>query len=157
MPRIEKLEDKKLIGMQLTMSLVENKTQKLWQNFMLRRKEILNAVTSDLISLQVYDSNYFNDFNPNHEFEKWATVEVANFDTVPNGMEAFNLTNGLYAIFDYKGLNTDHQIFKYIFNTWIPNSEYKIDHRPHFEVLGSKYQNNDPLSEEEIWIPIISK
>jgi hypothetical protein len=28
-----------------------------------------------------------------------------------------------------------------------------LDDRPHFEVLGSKYRNNDPESEEETWIP----
>jgi predicted transcriptional regulator YdeE len=28
------------------------------------------------------------------------------------------------------------------------------DDRPHFEVLGKNYKNNDPVSEEEIWIPV---
>jgi predicted transcriptional regulator YdeE len=36
-------------------------------------------------------------------------------------------------------------------------TEKKIDNRPHFEVLGDKYKNNDPSSEEEIWIPIRKK
>ena len=25
---------------------------------------------------------------------------------------------------------------------------------PHFEILGAQYKNNEPDSEEEIWIPI---
>jgi AraC family transcriptional regulator len=29
--------------------------------------------------------------------------------------------------------------------------------RPHMELLGEKYRNNDPHSEEEIWIPIEPK
>jgi AraC family transcriptional regulator len=29
-----------------------------------------------------------------------------------------------------------------------------LDQRPHVEVMGEKYKNNDPDSEEEIWIPI---
>jgi len=32
-----------------------------------------------------------------------------------------------------------------------------LDDRPHFEVLGDKYKNADPDSEEEIWIPIRTK
>jgi AraC family transcriptional regulator len=36
----------------------------------------------------------------------------------------------------------------------LPNSAYALDDRAHFEVLGEKYKNNDPSSEEEIWIPI---
>ena len=38
-----------------------------------------------------------------------------------------------------------------------PNSDYKPDDRPHFELLGAKYKNDDPDSEEEIWIPIKRK
>jgi predicted transcriptional regulator YdeE len=43
---------------------------------------------------------------------------------VPNDMETFTLTGGLYAVFDYKGLSTDNSIFQYIFETWLPSSEY---------------------------------
>jgi hypothetical protein len=32
-----------------------------------------------------------------------------------------------------------------------------IIYLPHFEVLGDKYKNNDPSSEEEVWIPIKPK
>jgi AraC family transcriptional regulator len=34
---------------------------------------------------------------------------------------------------------------------------FEVDDRPHFEILGIRYRNNDPNSEEEIWIPIIEK
>ncbi|MGZ3847072.1 MAG: GyrI-like domain-containing protein, partial [Flavisolibacter sp.] len=73
---------------------------------------------------------------------------------VPEGMESFVLNGGLYAVFDYQGLNTDNRIFIYIFRDWLPNSEYELDDRPQFEVLGEKYKNNDPDSQEEIWIPV---
>ncbi|MFZ1515671.1 MAG: GyrI-like domain-containing protein, partial [Saprospiraceae bacterium] len=67
------------------------------------------------------------------------------------------IPGGLYAVFYYKGLSTDTAIFEYIFNTWLPNSEYGLDDRPHFEILGERYKNNDADSEEEIWIPIKNK
>jgi AraC family transcriptional regulator len=100
---------------------------------------------------------HFADFKPTNEFERWATVEVADFDNVPNEMETFVLPSGLYAVFDYKGLSTDNSIFQYILGMWLPSSDYVLDNRPHFEVLGDKYKNNDPTSEEEIWIPIRPK
>jgi AraC family transcriptional regulator len=156
-PRIEKLDDKKLIGRRQTMSLVSNKTGELWKSFMPRRRDISNKLTNDMISMQVYKPTHFADFKPTNEFEKWASVEVTNFDNVPNDMETFNLTGGLYAVFDYKGLSTDNSIFQFIFGTWLPSSEYDLDDRPHFEVLGEKYKNNDPTSEEEIWIPVRAK
>lgn len=153
-PRFEKSNEKKLVGMRLTMSFSDYKVGELWKNFMPRRKEISNNLTHDLISLAVYQPTHFTDFKPTNEFERWATVEVSDFGNVPNEMEMFVLPSGFYAVFDYKGLNSDNSIFQYILGTWLPNSDYVLDNRPHFEVLGNKYKNNDPMSEEEIWIPI---
>jgi AraC family transcriptional regulator len=153
-PRIEDLNAKRLVGKRLTMSLANNKTAELWKNFMPRRREITNNLTNDLIAMQVYNPAYFTSFNPANEFEKWAAIEVADFEKLPDDMEAYTLTGGLYAVFDYKGPAGDPSIFQYIFGTWLPGSGYELDHRPHFEVLGDKYKNNDPASEEEIWIPI---
>ncbi|MCF0048983.1 GyrI-like domain-containing protein [Dyadobacter sp. LJ53] len=100
---------------------------------------------------------HFTHFKPTNEFERWATVEVSDFDHVPKQMEKFVLQSGLYAVFNFKGMSTDTSIFQYIFGTWLPSSEYELDNRPHFEVLGDKYKNNHPASEEEIWIPIKPK
>jgi len=156
-PRIETSSEKKLVGKKLTMSFDEYNVSELWKHFMPRRKEIANNLTNDLISMTVYKPTHFADFKRTNKFTKWATIEVSNFDKVPNEMETFILPGGLYAVFDYKGLNTDHSIYEYIFGTWLPSSEYGLDDRPHFEILGDKYKNNDPLSEEEIWIPIKKK
>ncbi len=139
------------------MSLADYKIGELWQSFSPRRKEITNNLTKDLISLVVYKPHHFEDFKLTNEFVRWAAVEVANFDIVPSELETFVLEGGLYAVFDYKGLNTDNAIFEYIFGTWLPSSHYTLDDRPHFEVLGDNYKNNDPTSEEEIWIPIKTK
>ena len=156
-PRIVTLNEKKLIGMRLTMSFANYKPSELWRSFMPRRKEINNSLSNDLIAMTVYKPNHFLAFNPTNEFEKWATVEVSNFDNLPAEMESFTLTGGLYAVFDYKGLNTDDAIYRYIYREWIPNSDYDLDDRPHFEILGEKYKNGDSDSEEEIWIPIKQK
>ena len=75
--RIEVLKEKKLVGKRSPMSFVNNKTCVLWQSFMPRRKELTNCLSTDLFSLQVYDSpQYFQNFNPQTEFEKWATKTV---------------------------------------------------------------------------------
>lgn len=154
-PQIKTLPPKKLIGQRVTMTFATNKTFELWRQFMPRRKEITNTVSSDLFSIQVFvDSFSFKNFNPNASFQKWAAIEVSGFDSIPDEMETYNLPGGLYAVFNYKGLSSDPQIFQYIYGVWIPDSDYELDNRPHFEVLGEKYKNNDPTSEEEIWIPI---
>jgi AraC family transcriptional regulator len=154
-PRIEILSEKKLIGKRLQTSLANNKTHELWRSFMPSRAEIQNPISLDLFAVQVYEPTYFEAFSPNTVFEKWATLEVADFNSIPSEMESFVLSGGLYAVFELKG--HDIAIFDYIFRTWIPNSKYDLDHRPHFEILGAKYKKDDPNSEEEIWIPIKEK
>lgn len=156
-PRIEQLKEKKLVGYHLTMSLTNNKTAQLWGQFGPKIKEVKNRVSAARISMQIYDDSYYQNFAPENEFEKWATVEVEDFNTVPDGMQTFTLKEGLYAVFDYKGSSSDPSIFQYIFWKWLPNSHYQIADRPHFEVLGQNYKNNDPASEEEIWIPILNR
>jgi AraC family transcriptional regulator len=106
--------------------------------------------------MQVYqDTSYFKNFSPQTMFEKWATAEVSDFNTIPDGMKSFVLAGGLYAVFHYIGdASAAGPTFQYIFGTWLPASEYELDHRPHFEILGEKYKNGDPKSEEDIWIPI---
>jgi AraC family transcriptional regulator len=65
------------------------------------------------------------------------------------------LSEGLYAVFIHKGpASQGEKTFRYIFNTWLPASDYLLDNRPHFEIMGEKYKNEDSLSEEEVWIPI---
>jgi AraC family transcriptional regulator len=155
LPRIETLSEKKLIGIRIKMTLSDNKTFELWNSFMKRRREILNIVNPDLYSIQVYDQSLdLKNFNQETEFEKWATIEVANFDFIPYGMDPYILESGLHAVFIHKGAaKNGAKTFEYIFKTWLPDSLYLLDNRAHFELLGEKYKNDDPNSEEEIWIP----
>ncbi|WP_242927963.1 GyrI-like domain-containing protein [Pontibacter vulgaris] len=153
-PRIETLTEKKLIGKSLAMSLTNDKTPVLWKSFMPRRKEIQNNSGTELYSLQVYDPSYFQNFNPTTAYTKWAAIEVTDFETVPPEMETFIVPGGLYAVFLHKGSSTDTSTFHYIFTNWLPKSDYVLDNRPHFEILGDRYKNGDASSEEEVWIPI---
>ena len=158
-PRIETLSPKTLAGIHLRMSMADNKTGELWRSFMPRRKEIRNAVSNNLFSLQQYEpGSSITKFDANLAFEKWAAAEVSDEANIPAGMESLHLPGGLYAVFLHKGAAaTGADTFRYIFGEWLPLSEYEADDRPHFELLGEKYKNNDPESEEEIWIPVSKK
>ncbi len=156
--RIETLPEKKLIGKRMVMSFSNNLTRDLWRGFMPRRKEIQNNIGTDLYSVQIYPPMFFRNFNPKTEFEKWAAIEVTDFGTIPTEMESFILVGGLYVVFDYKGAaSAAGSSYQYIHTEWLPNSSYELDARPHFDILGEKYKNDDPESEEELWIPIKPK
>ena len=108
--------------------------------------------------MQIYDDVYYENFNPNNTFEKWAAIEVSDFENVPSEMSVITLPAGIYAVFDYGGdQSSASSFFEYIFTKWLPNSEFSLDNRPRFEVLGEKYKNDDPYSEKEIWIPVKAK
>lgn len=153
-PEINVISESKLIGRRLTMSLEDHKVADLWKSFMQRRNEITHSISDNLISLTIYQPGHFLNFRTSNEFEKWAAIEVSSFEDLPKDLETFVLTSGLYAIFKYKGLDTDYGIYQYIFQSWLPVSDYTLDDRPHFEILGAKFKKNDPESEEEIYIPI---
>lgn len=153
--QIRILTEKKLIGRPINMSFMENKTFQLWSSFMPQRKEIRNAVNSNLYSLEIFPNGYFDNFDANRTFQKWAAVEVTNWNTIPAEMESLIIPTGLYAVFIHKGSATEgYKTYHSIFTEWLPNSEYTVDDRPHFAVMDERYKKDDPDSEEEIWIPI---
>lgn len=155
-PKIVTIPAKKLIGFSIEMSLLDNQTQTIWQLFMPRLKEITNAVSADLFSLQNYPENYFTIFTPDTIFTKWAAIEVKDFENSPEGFEKIEIPGGKYAVFLHKG-NTEMFVktAQYIYSEWLPKFGFQLDNQPHFEVLGDNYLGHEnPESEEEVWIPI---
>lgn len=155
--KIKTIESKRFIGMSQDMSLIENKTMNLFSSFMPRRKEILNKINNEVLDLKIYPLGYFEKFNPNTKFTKWALQEVSSTDHIPSLMSSFLLPGGQYVVFYHMGDINDSSPFEYIFREWLPNSAYAIDQRPHFDVMSEKTKLNDPKSEQHIWIPIKSR
>lgn len=153
-PRIELLQEIELTGLALKMSLSDNKTVGLWSNFMSGIRQTNTSRPKTLYSLQLYPADYFHGFDPQQEFVKWAAADTVMFNVIPDGMEQLIVPPGLYAVFNYRGPGGDPAIFHYIYGQWLPQSGHILDQRPHFEILGEKYKQNSPESEEEIWIPI---
>ena len=109
-----------------------------------------------LFSGEVYkEVDFFKQFNPSEAFTKWAAVEVASAANIPLGLETLEVPEGLYAVFTYVGNPAEATPFyTYIFTQWLPASGFVLDNRPHFAIMGTKYRNGDPTSEEEICIPV---
>jgi AraC family transcriptional regulator len=139
----------------MKMSFSGNTTSELWRGFMPRLKEISNKTDSSLYSVEIYSEGFFDSFDPDVVFEKWAAAEVSEFAGIPEKMTSLVIPEGTYAVFIYRGLPAEAEgFYRYIFNEWLPSSGYSLDNRPHFAKMGGKYRSNDPASEEEIWIPV---
>ena len=153
--RTEILQEKKLIGKSKQMSFANHSSFELWSSFMPCRTDIKNNVGSELYSIEIYPEGFFKNYNPQTPFTKWAAVEVKDFNVIPEGMETLIFPTGLYAVFLHRGPGSEGpKTYMKIFTQWFPNSEYEIDKRPHFAVMGEKYIYEDENSEEEIWIPV---
>ncbi len=149
--RIEITEPKKLIGFSILSSFQDDKTPIVWKKFMMRKNEIVNRIPNQLFSLQVYPEN----FTPNQTFTKYALAEISDFDNIPHDFETFELETGKYLVFNYKGkAENGPEIFRCIFQNFIPENQFEVDNRPHFEIFGDDYNPNSDSAEEEIWIPI---
>lgn len=151
--RIELLKPKKIVGIHMAMSLSNNKTSELWQQFMPRRSEVKNRSTADFISMQNYPDNW--NFCPDSLFVKWAAVEVSFFTEVLSEMETYSLQGGKYAVFIHHGpASAAAKTMQYIFGQWLPKSEYSLDNREHFEILPEGYSPFNSNALEEIWVPV---
>jgi len=151
---IFKIDTKIIVGIPIEMSLIENKTGDVFRSFMPRRNEVVNRSNMDVLDLKLYGSSYFQKFNPTNTFIKWAGVEVDQLAEIPGGMDTYTIEEGVYAMFMNHGLEENSNMFQYIFTEWLPSSEYVLDDRPHFDVLGEDYQKREEDAMSEIWVPV---
>lgn len=158
-PNIIELEALTLLGMSIRTSVSENKAFELWSGFKPKVKHIPNKASGLFYSVQQYQKGIaMEEFSPTTLFQKWAAVEITDTEAVQPDLETLHLEGGKYAVFIHKGPSSAfYQTSQYIFGTWLPNSAYELDDRVHFERFDESYRLNDPLAEEEIWIPIKEK
>ncbi len=156
-PKIVALAETHLVGVHKTMSRSADLTPDLWRSFMPRRGEVRHRSNSNFISMQIFPNGPAQVADPEATFTKWAAVEVSPDSNLPEGMQRYTLSGGLYAVFHHQGPATDISTFMYAFGTWLPGSAYALDDREHFEVLPENYQPMAPDAEEDIWIPIVAQ
>lgn len=154
--RIETIQDRKVIGIKTRTSVltINAKTKALAQLFMPRRHEVISRIGNHVFSIQNYNDDY-SPLNPNSEFDKWVGVEVEDHTDIPEGMDSFIIKSGTYAVFSFKGSVSEFPKQRaYIFQEWLPNSEYQLDKKAHFEILNEDYSKDLQNIEEDIWIPV---
>ncbi len=139
----------------MSFQTIQQATGILARQFMPRRHEISSRIGKHVFSIQNYGELDLKDVSPQTVFEKWIGVEVSNMDVVPEGMDTFILKAGYYVVFTYKGSLADvPKSRQYIFQDWLPNSNYQLDTRAHFEELSEDYSKDLRITEEDIWIPV---
>jgi AraC family transcriptional regulator len=157
-PRIEVVPAMQLVGLGEEMSRADDATVRLWQTLMPRRHEIENRVATSYLSMRIYSKPGMAPeemFAPDTRFEKWAAVQVADGGAVPVGMRSYSLGGGMYAVFLHQGPASGFpDTMRYIFGTWLPQSQYELDDREHFELIPEGWTPTDAQAQEELFVPI---
>ena len=154
LPRLVHMPQRRMIGVGMEMSLAQPVTGHLWRTLMPLRMAIPGRIDPERYLVKVYPKGYFEAFDPQRNFEQWAAYAVEGDGAARDGLAVLDVPAGLYAVWHYTGSSEDHRIFQHILGEWLPESGFVLDDRPHVDVLGAAYRHADPLSEEDICIPL---
>lgn len=155
-PEIVVFPETRLAGLRTTTSFSQMNTISLWQKFMPVRMSVQQRENDLVYSIDIYPEGFFSGpVQFERQFDKWAAMNWKDSVKLPDDWEYLTIPAGLYAVFHFRGNQQNApEFYRNIFMQWLPEAGYVTDDRPHFALMGEKYKNGDPNSEEDIWVPV---
>lgn len=153
-PELIKLNKRFLAGISFFISdnAKINDLSKQWGEFMSEVNTIKNAIKPD----RFYQVQFWSENNDIGGMYFYIGIEVENLDNIPPQFVIKIIPNGNYLKFIHKGLaNKVGYTYQYIYNQFLPNTNYKLNKPFNFEFYGKKCLGPyNEKSESEIYIPI---
>jgi AraC family transcriptional regulator len=87
------------------------------------------------------------------EFDYIAGHEVSSAEKLPEGMVAFEVPGGRYAVFATT-LPAIGETFQNAYHKWLPEAGHRLTGGPDFELYDERFDPQDPSSEFDVYIPI---
>ena len=89
-------------------------------------------------------------------FEYIACVPARHFEKIPENMVKKEIPQSKYLVFTHIGsLETLHDTFDFIYNRYLPNSEYEAKWNTyHFEFYDERFNDFKENSELDIFVPV---
>lgn len=145
----------KVVGMQIRTTVQENAIQELWTQFIARMAE-LDEIAVPECSLGICS---FAEDNENEDsFDYLAARVVKNDQLIPEGMTFLQLPEQQVAVFTHRGsLDNLSGTYDYIYNKWLPESDYDLADAPEIEWYDSRFIFDSQDSQMDIHIPIKPK
>ncbi|PPA02076.1 AraC family transcriptional regulator, partial [Pseudomonas sp. MWU12-2312b] len=82
-------------------------------------------------------------------------VEISKLDDLPEQYRWVEIQPQYYAVFEHKGpLDALPQTFRYICDTWLPQSGHQAADAPEFERYSEDFNPRLNTGKLEIWLPI---
>lgn len=147
-PKIVLDKEFRVVGLKRIVKPGDELIRNLWDDFSLRRSEIVNAVApNSLLGL----CEYMPDITDESEFGYIAGVEVDDAGCIPKGMMVKVILPSKYAVFTHMGsIGELKSTYSYIYGAWLPCSGYELVELDTIEL----YSQKDNGREMEIYIPI---
>ena len=147
----------KVVGMKIHTSIKENLIPQLWNDFIVRMDE-LNEVSVPNCSLGICLNETITEFDADSEFDYLACRVVKDDSVIPTGMEYREIPAQLVAVFTHFGsLEILSETYDYIYDKWLPESEYKLSEADEIEWYDSRFKFGEKDSQMDIHIPITKK
>lgn len=89
-------------------------------------------------------------------FDYLAAVEVGEDANVPEGMLCWPIQGGTYAVFEAH-LAELGRLFEYIYQHWLPASDYLRATGPEFESYDQHFDPADPSAVLQVYIPLLMR
>jgi predicted transcriptional regulator YdeE len=147
-PRIVERGAFTVVGLKYRGKNEEGEIPQMWQALGPRTGEIANM--ADDTAAYGISANMDRDTG---EFDYVAGFEVSSARDLPQGMVAFGVPAGRYAVFTTT-LPKIGETFHNAYNTWLPQSGHQPTGGPEFEVYDEQFDPQDPTSEFDLYIPI---
>lgn len=124
-----------------------------WHRFMQYDIDLpARSNTTDSYGLEFYTK----EMEQTHKWFYMACVPVDNLEIIPIRMVAKRLPASTYAVYTVRGgLKKLGEGFRYVYDTWLPNSSYKVAHPFDFELYQEgRFKGEEQDSEIDIYIPV---
>ena len=148
-PRIEKIEQKTIAGLNETYTFeTRMNIPEQWCSFMSRVEELSDGKKEATFGVCW---NYV----PGTGFDYLSGAEVANANSLPDGMSSVTLSAGRYLVFTHtKHVSEIPNTIEAIWQKYLPNSSYAAGNSPSFERYTDEFDVETGFGGTEIRIPL---
>ena len=153
-PEIVTRSEMKVIGIARQYQEEDLDLETLWSAFRPNVNKITSRVGGDAFG--IYEA--YHESENGLGFSYICSVEVADFDDVPEGMITRIIPKHLYAAFRHEGpISFLPETLKCIWGSWLPKSNYEYVEKPDFELYAPEAQPEDPDKILFLYIPVARK
>ncbi|MDP8203213.1 MAG: GyrI-like domain-containing protein [Candidatus Tenebribacter mawsonii] len=154
---ITQREALKVVGIRILTTVEENRIPQLWTDFIARMDELGKNAVPDC-SLGICFSDNETELLEDSQFNYMACKVVKDDSIVPVGMEYRKISSQLVAVFTHVGsLETLGETYDYIYEKWLPGSEYELVSADEIEWYDSRFNFGEKESQMDIHIPIAKR